>query len=508
MKVTQAPLQISPATSVLSPGASATFTASGGKSPYTYSVVSGGGSIGGTSGVYSSTGAASAVTVNVSDSMGGQSQASIIVSSAALGVYTALGAFSQNPGSVATPLPAGVALSSEIQLQSGGATTVSFGTLLPGHTGTTRTFRLNNSGSSPLTITALSASSGFSWTTTAPITIQPSQSAYATASLTATSTLGVLNGNLGVTSDAPVNPSLAIPVTATVESTDQAIVDRASYYSSGILTESDAATTGTNGNLVVEYFGPSSNTDGSIVVEYPTLISTYTSNNPGGTFATLPNTCDSNSSMASVQSVTTYSAIVAMSLKPDNLGAGTGTDLALTIGSAALGTGACISMSKIDNYLYSPSTQAAPMNQVMAATWVSFNDWNISNQQSFPTVSNCVDSDSGIHPETAGYITITDYRGFTQMIGDSCVGNTLTTGGTDQIREAYCDSASTVFQDRGFVGGSNPYLTNLNPENRVNYHGLMKTLGDSYQYLGPGHCMPVTLNVSGQPVSSAQWVSD
>lgn len=58
------------------------FSASGGLGPYTYSVVSGGGSIGASTGVYSAPASSGTATVRVTDSVGGTSNANITINAA------------------------------------------------------------------------------------------------------------------------------------------------------------------------------------------------------------------------------------------------------------------------------------------------------------------------------------------------------------------------------------------------------------------------------------------
>jgi hypothetical protein len=76
-----AALAISPASRTVASGNSLTFTASGGVSPYVYSVASGGGSVDATTGAYVSGGAGSA-TVRATDSLGNVSDAAITINAA------------------------------------------------------------------------------------------------------------------------------------------------------------------------------------------------------------------------------------------------------------------------------------------------------------------------------------------------------------------------------------------------------------------------------------------
>ncbi len=72
-------LQISPSTLTLQVNDTHSFTASGGVGAYTYSIVSGGGSIHATSGLYTAGASAGSVTVRVSDTLGNQSDAMVTV---------------------------------------------------------------------------------------------------------------------------------------------------------------------------------------------------------------------------------------------------------------------------------------------------------------------------------------------------------------------------------------------------------------------------------------------
>ncbi len=72
-------IAISPASVTLALNAMQTFTATGGVSPYTYSVISGGGSIGSSSGDYTAPATPSTVTVRVTDSLSNWSEATVTV---------------------------------------------------------------------------------------------------------------------------------------------------------------------------------------------------------------------------------------------------------------------------------------------------------------------------------------------------------------------------------------------------------------------------------------------
>lgn len=77
-----AALQISPATITLAVNNATTFTASGGVSPYTYSLLSGGGSVVAGTGVYTAPASAGSAVVRVTDSLGNTSDASVTINSA------------------------------------------------------------------------------------------------------------------------------------------------------------------------------------------------------------------------------------------------------------------------------------------------------------------------------------------------------------------------------------------------------------------------------------------
>lgn len=77
-----AALAISPATKTLAVNNVFTFSATGGVSPYTYSVVSGGASINATSGAYTAPAAAGSATVRVTDGYGNTSNATVTINAA------------------------------------------------------------------------------------------------------------------------------------------------------------------------------------------------------------------------------------------------------------------------------------------------------------------------------------------------------------------------------------------------------------------------------------------
>lgn len=77
-----AALAISPATKTLAVNNSFTFSATGGVSPYTFSVFSGGGSINSTTGAYTAPASGGAVVVRVTDSFGNISSSTVTINSA------------------------------------------------------------------------------------------------------------------------------------------------------------------------------------------------------------------------------------------------------------------------------------------------------------------------------------------------------------------------------------------------------------------------------------------
>lgn len=77
-----AALAISPASKTLAVNNQFTFSAAGGVSPYTYSVVSGGGSIVSATGVYTAPASSGAATVRVTDSIGNTSNSTVTINAA------------------------------------------------------------------------------------------------------------------------------------------------------------------------------------------------------------------------------------------------------------------------------------------------------------------------------------------------------------------------------------------------------------------------------------------
>ena len=77
--VTSSALAISPQTISLNAGSSLSFSASGGQTPYSYSLVSGNGSINSTTGLYTASSAAGTDTIRVADSAGSTSDAVITI---------------------------------------------------------------------------------------------------------------------------------------------------------------------------------------------------------------------------------------------------------------------------------------------------------------------------------------------------------------------------------------------------------------------------------------------
>ena len=75
-------LAISPATKTLAVNNSFTFTATGGVSPYTYSIFAGGGSINATTGAYTAPAASGTATVRVTDGYGNTSNAAVTINNA------------------------------------------------------------------------------------------------------------------------------------------------------------------------------------------------------------------------------------------------------------------------------------------------------------------------------------------------------------------------------------------------------------------------------------------
>jgi hypothetical protein len=78
-------LTVSPASITVNEGASYSFTASGGTAPYTYSVISGGGSIYSTSGVYVAPQATGTATIQVRDTYGNFAYSSVTIASSSTG---------------------------------------------------------------------------------------------------------------------------------------------------------------------------------------------------------------------------------------------------------------------------------------------------------------------------------------------------------------------------------------------------------------------------------------
>jgi hypothetical protein len=76
-------LAIAPATTSVVINGSATLTASGGLSPYTFSIKSGSGTIGSLTGIYSAPSSAGSAAVQVTDSLGSTAVASLAISSVA-----------------------------------------------------------------------------------------------------------------------------------------------------------------------------------------------------------------------------------------------------------------------------------------------------------------------------------------------------------------------------------------------------------------------------------------
>lgn len=74
-----AALSLSPSTLTMAQSSSATFAASGGVSPYSYSLISGGGSINSSSGAFTSPTSAGLVSIRVSDSLGNTADATVTV---------------------------------------------------------------------------------------------------------------------------------------------------------------------------------------------------------------------------------------------------------------------------------------------------------------------------------------------------------------------------------------------------------------------------------------------
>lgn len=75
-------LAISPATKTVAVNNSATFSASGGVGPYSYSVAAGGGSVNAATGVYTAPAAAGPATLRVTDSLGNTSSATVTINGA------------------------------------------------------------------------------------------------------------------------------------------------------------------------------------------------------------------------------------------------------------------------------------------------------------------------------------------------------------------------------------------------------------------------------------------
>lgn len=77
-----AALAISPTSKTLAVNNSFTFSATGGVSPYTYSIVSGGGTINSSSGLYTAPASAGAVTLRVTDNLGNVSNSTVTINAA------------------------------------------------------------------------------------------------------------------------------------------------------------------------------------------------------------------------------------------------------------------------------------------------------------------------------------------------------------------------------------------------------------------------------------------
>jgi len=158
-----APLSLAPASVVLSPGASTTFSASGGVPPYTYTVVSGGGSFSGAT--YTAPSSGSTAVVRVTDAVGATATANVTLNAGSVAFTTA--------GSHAWVVPSGVTVIHAVVVGGGGGGAFSGVTTSPttgGGGGGGLAYRNNISVTPGQTLTVIvgaGGASGFSsWTTT------------------------------------------------------------------------------------------------------------------------------------------------------------------------------------------------------------------------------------------------------------------------------------------------------------------------------------------------------
>ena len=238
-------LGISPASKILAVNNTQTFSATGGTSPFTYSIAAGGGAINATSGLYTAPVAAGTATVRVTDSLGAVANATVTINAAlaispasqivlinsvntftgSSGVspytYSVLaggGTINSATGAYTAPAANGTATIQVLDSLGNTATAAVTITTTLGITPATATLAVNNTrsftatgGTSPFTYSVFSGGG----------TINASTGLYTAPAVAGTATVRVTD-SLGATANATVtiNAALAIsPATATIAST-------------------------------------------------------------------------------------------------------------------------------------------------------------------------------------------------------------------------------------------------------------------------------------------------
>lgn len=215
---TVGPPVISPAPLTLAVNNTATFTATGGASPYTYSIVSGGGTINSTTGFFTAPATAGTTVVRVTDSLGGTGESTVTVNPAL--AISPLGDTVNANGSKTFTATGGVSPYTFSVTSGGGTINASTGVftapVAPGTSTIQVTDSYGNTASTTLTILN-------------QVSISPTTVTLAvnnTATFTATNgsspyTFSVLSGDGTVNSTTGVYTAPATSGTATVRVTDQ-----------------------------------------------------------------------------------------------------------------------------------------------------------------------------------------------------------------------------------------------------------------------------------------------
>ncbi len=497
-----AAIAISPTTTTIGLNNSYTFTASGGVSPYTYSIVSGVGTIGVTSGVYSGSSAGTAV-VRVTDATGNTSSANVTVSG---GLTLAADHSTVAVGNTVTLSASGGVSPYSYSIVSGGGSISGTTFTAPASVGSV-TIRVTDSSSntndgvitvnaalliSPSTRTITTANS-YTFVASGGVSPYTYTKQSGTGSINATtgvyssastgSAVILVTDSLGntATSSVTVNAALAIsPASTTITITNSTTFSATGGLAPYVYSISSGGVGSINASSGV-YTAPSSAGSASVVVT-DSLGNTSTSSVTVNAVLTLsPSTytlaVNNTKTFTALGGVPSYSYTV-------QSGSGTITSGGLFTAAASAGT----TVLKVTDSATTTSTATVTINAALAASPASFTV-PVNNAQTI-TVSGGVSPYS--YSTTSGAIALATSNtanysapasaGSATITVTDAVGNTRTVAVTVSAALAISPSAFTIASGTGAVtktftatGGLAPYT----------YTTTIGTIGSSTGVLTP-----------------------